>query len=366
MSDLTALHKFSCPACGAQAQWDASKKMLVCPFCGTQSPAELDADVGKIVEHDLAKALREIPEEWRGWDAVRKTVKCQSCQAITVFDEAKIGKRCDFCGSPELVDYQEVNPPIRPESVLPFQIDREEVYAIVKRWLGGHWLAPNDLKRRSLVDTIRGVYIPYWTFDSSVTCPWQAESGDYYYETQWVTDSKGNRRQQQVRKTRWYPSSGTVYNEFDDHLIPGSRGIEPKILRQVEPFPSDQLLPYDPGYVSGWDIEHYQVVLLDAAKQAHEEKTRIMMQIAARAVPGDTHRNLRVQPQFSRETFKHILSPVWLLAYDYGTKRFQVVINGVTGKIAGTSPKSIWKIAFLSLGILILVLIFLWIFSMNQ
>lgn len=356
MSELTALEKFACPACGAQAEWSAEKVMLVCPYCGTQSPAELDADTGKIVEHDLARALRETPEEWRGWSAVRKTVKCRSCQAITVFDPAKVGQNCDFCGSPELVDYEEVNPPIRPESVLPFLIDREQVQQIVRQWLASHWLAPGDLRSRGLVDTIRGIYIPYWTFDSRVVSPWQAESGDYYYETRVVVDSNGRRRQMPVRKTHWYPSSGTVSHTFDDHLIPGSRGIDSKLLRQAEPFPTGELVPYDPGYVSGWDIEHYQVVLLDAAQQAREEKTRLMLTIAARAVPGDTHRNLRVFPEFSRETFKHILVPVWLLAYNYRRNTFQIVINGATGRIAGTAPISAWKVFFLVLAGILAIL----------
>ena len=36
--------------------------------------------------------------------------------------------------------------------------------------------------------------------------------------------------------------------------------------------------------------------------------------------------------------------PVWLLAYTYGGKPFQVVVNGVTGTIAGRHPYSVWKI----------------------
>jgi len=355
--ELTALEKFSCPACGAQAEWSASKHMLVCPYCGTESPAELDRDSGKIVEHDLATALREIPEEDRGWQEEKRTVKCRSCKAVTVFDPEKVGKNCDFCGSPELIDYDEIKAPIKPESVLPFLVNREQVYGTVKGWLGKQWLAPNNLKRLSLIDTMKGVYIPYWTFDSLVHCPWDAQSGDYYYDTEWYTDSDGKRRTRRVRKTRWYPSSGTVNHRFDDHLVPGSRGVEPKLLRQIEPFPTDQLMPYDTGYVSGWDIEHYQVVLLDAAQQARKEKDAFMYSLASSDVPGDTHRNLHIYPEYSQETFKHVLVPVWLLAYDYGHKKFQVVVNGVTGEVAGTHPLSVWKIVGLSILALIVLII---------
>src|SRR5690606_40604583 len=137
MSEITALEKCPCPACGAQAEWSARKRALVCPFCGTHAPGELQSDGGTIVEHDLVHALREYPDEDRGWGSEKRTVKCQSCQAISVFEPGRVGQNCDFCGSPSLVDYKEIKAPIRPESLLPFKVDKERVRSIVKSWLGG-------------------------------------------------------------------------------------------------------------------------------------------------------------------------------------------------------------------------------------
>jgi hypothetical protein len=69
-----------------------------------------------------------------------------------------------------------------------------------------------------------------------------------------------------------------------------------------------------------------------------------MERLCAAQVPGDTHRNLQVQNDYSGQTFKHILTPIWLLTYNYGARNFQVVINGYTGAIAGKYPKSWIKI----------------------
>jgi hypothetical protein len=357
-SAYTALEKHSCPACGAQAEWSARKQMLVCPFCGTEAPAELESDTGKIVEHDLVTTLREIPEDQRGWDSERRTVKCQSCKAVTVFDPEKVASRCDFCNSPELVDYEEIRSPLRPGSVLPFKVDREFVHGKIKQWLGSRWFAPNALKSRSLVDTVNGVYIPYWTFDSQVHCPWTADSGTYYWESQSYTDAQGKRRTRQVRKTRWRPASGAVDHAFDDVLIAASQGVDRKLLTQIENFPTtSELVPYDKGYVSGWDVEHYQIVLFDAAELARAKKHQAMMGICGSAVPGDTHRNLRINPAYSAETFKLVLAPLWLLVYDFGKKRNQVLVNGYTGAIAGNYPKSSWKIFFAVLGGIALIVI---------
>jgi predicted RNA-binding Zn-ribbon protein involved in translation (DUF1610 family) len=80
-----AQHKFACPACGAEAVWNPSRQALVCPFCGTTSPARIDA-TGAIVEHDLVAALRGIGDDKRGWQIEARYVKCRSCQAISVMD----------------------------------------------------------------------------------------------------------------------------------------------------------------------------------------------------------------------------------------------------------------------------------------
>jgi len=98
MADISALEKHPCPACGAQAVWNPAKQMLVCPFCGTASPFKRDETTGAIEELDLAKALRELPDDERGWQAEKRTVQCQSCKAVSVFDPQRVGQNCDFCG----------------------------------------------------------------------------------------------------------------------------------------------------------------------------------------------------------------------------------------------------------------------------
>ena len=117
MSDVTAQKKFACPACGGEAQWNPAKQALVCPFCGTVSPAELNAATGEITEHDLATALRNVGDDQRGWQSEKTSVKCQSCQAISVFDPARVGQRCDFCGSTAMIPVEQMKAPDRKSVV---------------------------------------------------------------------------------------------------------------------------------------------------------------------------------------------------------------------------------------------------------
>src|SRR6185503_15926286 len=198
----------------------------------------------------------------------------------------------------------------------------------IRKWYGGRFWAPNKLKTKAMTDQVHGLYIPYWTFDAQVHATWTAESGDYYYETESYTDANGKRQTRQVRKVRWYPSSGSLDHFFNDELVSASRGVDAGMLRQVEPFPTNELTPYKAGFLSGWVVERYQIDLIAAAQTARDQMEAEMERLCGSKVPGDTYRNLQVDTDYSGQTFKHILVPIWLLTYHYGARNFQVLING--------------------------------------
>ncbi len=350
-SDVTARQKFECPSCGSDAHWNPSQSALVCPYCGTTSPAKLDPQTGSVEENDLVAALRGLPPERRGWDAVRLSVLCQSCKAVSVLAKERVAQKCEFCGSAQIVPQDQIRAPIRPESVLPFKIAESRVRESVKVWFGTRWFAPNRLKKAAVTDTIKGVYLPYWTFDALAHADWTAEAGYYYYETETFRDSNGQSQTRRVRKTRWQWASGAVEHFFDDALVAASKAADPGLLSKIEPFPTKELVPYDAGYLAGWVVEQYQIDLIAAAQHSRERMVDEMESKCASAVPGDTQRNLRVKVAFSRQTFKHTLLPVWLLTYNYGGKSYQVLVNGDSGAIAGKRPWSYAKVFFLVLAI---------------
>jgi hypothetical protein len=264
---------------------------------------------------------------------------------VSVFDPARVGQNCEFCGSPQLVDYQEIKAPVRPESLLPFHVPANDIRDKMRAWCRSRWFAPGAFKRKAWVDTVHGVYLPYWTFDAQAFCKWTAEAGFYYYTNETVRDSSGRTRTRRVRHTRWRPTGGSIEHFFNDVPVAGTRGVERSLLRSIEPFPNERLVPYDTAFLSGFVVEHYQVVLLDAAREARGRMEAELRQLCARQIQGDTHRNLVIDPDFSAQTFKHLLVPVWLLTYVYRGKPYQLVANGYTGAMAGRYPKSFWKIA---------------------
>lgn len=349
MAEVSALRKHPCPECGGDAEWNPAKQALVCPYCGTTVPwtegqNALGAD---IVEYDLLEALASVTPSDRGLQEQKKSVKCESCQAISVFDSTRVAQRCDFCGSPSIVSVDDLPDLITPESLLPVVVSANHVRDSLRKWYGSRWFAPNKLKRAALTDTLHGIYLPYWTFDAKVDARWTALSGYHYYVTESYRDSEGRSATRRVQKTRWEPSAGNLSHFFDDDLVPGTVGVHLELLRKVEPFPTvKDLKAYSPEYVRGWTVERYQVDLRQASTISKGQMDAEIQRLCAKSVPGDTYQNLQVSSDYHARTFKHILVPVWLATYTYGAKSFQVVINGYTGKIAGEHPWSWIKITF--------------------
>jgi hypothetical protein len=242
--------------------------------------------------------------------------------------------------------------------VLPFKLSESAARDAIRAWYGKLWLAPSALKRRAMTDTVRGVYLPYWTFDARVDAEWTAEAGHYYYTTESYSEG-GQTRTREVQHVRWEPAAGRVQHFFDDDLVCASVGVHPELLRGIEPFPTQELRAYDAGYVAGWVVERYQIDLVAAAQRARDAMDAKVQAMCAQQIPGDTFRNLVVRSDYSGQTFKHILAPVWLLTYTYGARAFQCALNGVTGVVRGEYPKSPWKIALLVLAIFIVVVIVL-------
>ncbi|MDO4683230.1 MAG: zinc ribbon domain-containing protein [Lautropia sp.] len=359
--NLQAEARRPCPECGGPLEWSAPRQALACPYCGTVVPwgtsaegAAPDGAAPDTGEQDLEAALRH-PANVRDWGHDRREVKCQSCHAISVFVDGKVASRCDFCGSPAIVPHEAMQDAIVPQSVLPFRIDQQEVRDLIRKWYGSRWFAPNRLKTAALTDTLHGVYLPYWTFDAQAHAVWRAEAGHYYQEMERVRGPDGQQQWRQVQKVRWVPAYGQVQHFFDDELVPGTVGVQAPLLKRIEPFPTTtDLKPYSPEYVRGWTVERYQIDLRRASQIGERQMDDRLRALCASRVPGDTQRNLVVDATLTGRTFKHVLVPVWVVHYRFGAKRYQLVVNGYTGQVAGEQPYSWIKIALAVLGLLLL------------
>lgn len=337
--------EFPCRSCGAALKFAPGQQALKCPYCGHAE--EIPQTAQAIREFDLNDALLNHTGP-TGWDALLREIHCDQCGAITVFSPDQTAGVCAFCGSARVVVADADERLIRPESLIPFQINRKNASSLFRGWLRRLWFRPNALKQAGDSARLTGVYLPFWTFDSATSSWWTADAGYYYYVTETYTqrDANGNMvvKTRQVRRTRWEPAAGFHPDFFDDILIGASRGLGVKLLSGILPFGLDALHRYDAGYLAGFVAERYQVDLPDSWRQAQDLMHQELYGRCAHEVPGDTHRNLNVNTAFNQSTFKHLLLPVWVSAYQYGGKVYRFLVNGQTGRVSGEAPWSWWKI----------------------
>ena len=278
-----------------------------------------------------------------------RTTSCPSCGAKVEIIGAIHATECPFCATPVVLDTG-TERHIKPQALVPFVLTEAEARKAMIGWMGNLWFAPGTLleyarKGRAL----NGIYIPFWTFDAETASRYSGERGEYYYETRTVTvrvNGRTERRQEKVRHTRWYPASGRVARDFDDVLVMASRSLPPRLGNELTPWDLGALTAYSPEFLAGFQAEGYTVALADGHGEAQDRMSEVIREDVRRDIGGDEQRIHDVDTDWSDETFKHILLPVWMAAYKYNGKSYRFLVNGQTGEVQGERPWSIWKIGF--------------------
>jgi len=286
-----------------------------------------------------------------------RVATCKSCGARVTYDGATTSERCVYCGDAAVLAQEANRNAIRPESLVPLDVDRALVQANFERWIRGLWFRPNDLKRTKRFDAA-GIYVPFWTYDCHAFSKWSAESGTYYYVTETYTATENGKRvtkTRRVRKTRWRPAWGSRDDRYDDILVNASRGVPDDLVRELGDFDTSQLVAYRPEFLAGWRAEEYQVDLAEGWDAAREIVVATQRSRCSGDVPGDTQRNLHVRNRITDVRWKHVLLPLWSVQYRFRQKTYTVLVNGQTGRVVGDAPYSWVKIALFSLMIAALV-----------
>ena len=365
------VRRFRCPGCGADLVFEPQDGCLVCPYCGRRE--QIVEEGGTVREEDFEthlEYLRAHSDQLASWAAGALEVKCDMCGATVVFTPPEVAGECDFCGGKIVGQAKSADPVIAPGGVLPFRFTSEQTQDSVRRWIHGLWFAPNALKRLASQQPVGGVYIPFWTYDAHTTTSYEGQRGEHYYVTETYTtqDSQGRSQTQtrQVRHTRWHPAAGTVARWFDDLLVPATKSLPEKRLHALEPWDLAELRPYEPAYLSGYKAQRYQVDLAVGFETAKALAAPVIESDVRGDIGGDEQRIERLSTHYSGITFKHLLLPVYVGAYHFNQKLYQVVVNGRTGEVQGERPYSVWKILFFILTLLFLLAIIVAVFGSGR
>lgn len=345
-----APHVFPCESCGADQEYFIGHSSLRCSFCGFIK--EIPLDEREIEEQDYRATLRAL-EERQEPDATAEgeKVQCSSCSAEVVFEGSVTSTECAYCGSPiQRARVHTETGRIPVDGLIPFAVDKPAARSSLRRWMSGLWFAPSNFKKQAALGKFEGVYLPYWTFDTMTFCQYQGQRGDHYTETR---GSGKNKRT--VRKTRWSHRSGHFQRFFDDVLTLAATNVPLDLLRELEPWPLQKCVPFQPEYLAGLQARTYDTRLEDGFEAA-QERIRAALHADVRSrIGGDVQRITRLDARHDAITFKHLLLPLWLLTYRYGGRTFQVVVNAETSEVHGERPWSVPKILFAIFSTLLVV-----------
>ncbi len=342
-------HVFPCDSCGADQEYFIGKRSLRCPFCGYVK--EIPLEERDIVERDYQETLHQLLRRSEP-DATAEgdRAQCSSCSAEVVFEGSVTSSECAYCGSPIQRAHVHLNEGRIPvDGVLPFSVDKTQAKSALGRWMGSLWFAPGKFKKQAKLGRFEGVYLPYWTFDTMTFCQYSGQRGDTYT----VTRGSGKNRRTEV-KVRWTPKSGRFQRFFDDVLTLAARNVPIPLLRKLEPWPLERCVPFQPEYLAGLQARTYDNELHEGFEAA-EARIQTALQADVRArIGGDRQRIHSLESRHDAITFKHLLLPLWLLTYRYGSKTYQVVVNAETAAVHGERPWSVVKIllAILAAGLL--------------
>ena len=341
------VHRYACPGCAADLVFEPKDGCLTCPYCGRKE--EIATNAQQVEERSYEAYLSLRPEQLRPLATNALEVQCTGCGTAVTFSPPDIAGACPFCGAKIVAEPKAADPLLAPESVLPFMITHRQAADAIKSWLASRWFAPNALIQLARQETANGVYLPFWTYDAYTLSHYTGERGEYYWETETCleTDNQGNRvrRTRQVRKTRWYPASGSVSRWFDDVLITATRSLPPGRLRALEPWDLPELKPFRPAYLAGYKAQRYQVELKEGFEQAKGIIADIIANDVRADIGGDEQQIHQLATAYSAITFKHLFLPVWVSAYRFNGKIYQVLVNARTCEVQGDQPYSLWKIA---------------------
>ena len=335
-----------CPQCGGVMDFDPNIGAMACPYCGYEEEI-VQEEAGSAAELDFASAEKV---ENCNWGTEKKQIVCKSCGAETIYDALDVSNECPYCGSNQVMEANDENT-IAPGGVVPFSVTSEKASENFKKWIGGKFFCPKLAKESARAEAFKGIYLPYWTFDTNTVSKY---SGQYGIDRQ-EKDKQGNIK----TVTDWHRTSGIYKLAIDDELVQGSERHDSAMLKGLEPFETEKNVPYKPEYVAGFVAERYSVGLKSAWEKAKASISwKIKGKISDKIIKdnkADKVKDVKIRTVYNDITYKYLMLPIWCSSFKYNDKVYQFMVNGQTGKVYGKTPVSVAKV-LLVVGIVILVL----------
>lgn len=330
---METVQEFKCPCCGGAIAYDPGRQKLKCPFCDTEfEPETLRGYAEDVQQSSGAEEMRwETPAgAWQAGEAEGLRVYiCRSCGGEIVGDENTAATTCPFCGNPAVMTGQ-LSGALKPDYVLPFQLDREAAKAGLRRHLKGKRLLPKVFRDENHIDEIKGIYVPFWLFDADADVRVRYEAT----RVRAWSDSRFD-----YTETSFFSVLRAGRIGFDRVPADGSSKMPDDLMESIEPYDFSRAVDFQTAYLAGFFADKYDVDAGERIERVNERVRGSAEQAFATTVQGYTSvvpRERRVRLENGRACYA--LCPVWLLNTVWNGKTYTFAMNGQTGKFVGDLP----------------------------
>ncbi|MDR0321806.1 MAG: hypothetical protein LBI28_09905 [Treponema sp.] len=344
------IKEYKCPNCGGSVKFDSSKQTMKCPYCD----AEFEIDALEEYQKEIASPSKDNAEwgtesqtqTWEESDLNELTTgSCPSCGAELVGDKNTIAMVCPCCGNAQIVSKRIIGM-LKPNYVIPFQLDKTAAKEALKTFYQGKRLLPDFFKEDNHINSIQGLYVPFWLFDA------KAMAHIRYKATKIKSWSDKNYH---YTKTDHYSIIRDGSLGFEKIPVDGSEKMDDDYMDAIEPFDYSQIKDFESAYLSGYSAEKYDV---DAEQSKGRAAKRIKSSVEtefASSVSGYSSvycesSNINVKDG----NVSYSLFPVWILNTKYRKENYVFMMNAQSGRLVGKlpcDPAKSWKYRLLFTGI---------------
>ena len=329
---MQTLQEYKCPCCGGAIAFDSTLQKMKSPYCDTEFDMETLAsyDAGLNGEQDSMEWETSAGTQWQEGEADGlRTYVCKSCGGEIVGDENTAATSCPFCGNP-VVMMGQFSGALKPDLVIPFKLDKNAAKAGLMQHLSGKRLLPKIFKDQNHIDEIKGIYVPFWLFDTDADAQvryrttkvrvWSDSKYDYTDTSHFLVNR-----------------SGSV--SFEHIPVDGSTKMPDDLMESIEPFNFSAAVDFQTAYLAGYLADKYDVNAEQSIERANERVKRSTEEVFASTVHGyqtvvTESSNIRLHGGKA----KYALYPVWILNTTWQGKKYTFAMNGQTGKFVGDLP----------------------------
>ena len=334
-----------CPGCGAGLRFDIETQAMRCDYCGaTHDPYEFDPNRGDAKQGECFDTYVWV---------------CPSCGGqLETPDETDAMGFCPYCGGASLL-FDRIRKQWPPATVIPFSVTKEQCKQAYLKEAGKHPFVSKKYKDPALLETFRGIYMPYWSYRVR-------HRGPYH-----LLAESSSKREGDYLVSDVYDITGEIDLEVDGYSHDASAAFDDRISEDLAPFDPEKRKPFTPGFLSG-----FYTVVGDQEREDLDERvlehTRTEA-IRALACGNNQVKGLADQSKLRIRTAgstvpteisaaDRTLYPVWFMSYRQGNKVTYAAVNGQTGKVSADFPASPVKVFALALAIAVALFLTLMVF----